>query len=489
MIQRKLLNNSFTLPVILFCFNFFLKLFYLTDQDICIDEPFTIYHAQFDIHDIVTFLKPTNNPPLYEIVLHYWIKLFGIEPFSVRFLPLLFSSLTVVFVFKLASLLQEKKTALIAALLFTFSTYHIYYSHDSRAYPLFLLLSVISFFLFAKILSGTYRIKYKLAFVIINTFLVYTHYFGFIVWFIQVIYLFVASRKQIMLFFILYVGSMLFFIPQFMILFQRAGISVTTGTWIEKGITIESLYNKLVVFSNMPVTAILCLVILLCLGIILILNKERREKKQPVSAILLCSIWFFVPLLGMFVVSYKLPVFLDRYLIFCTPAYYLLLAGSLPIIFKVKKYENIFSVMLLMAFLLSLNLNPSKKREVSATVQYIKKIMDENTMLIICAHEFINNFTYYYDKKIFTGVVAGNEYRKMTNELNHENIFPVMKIKDIPESEMHKFNRIIFLDASADFSNPGNEIYSTLKKNYVEIKKTHFNHIFNVYEWKKNQLN
>src|SRR3954468_23777111 len=106
---KKILIRYF--PVILFVLNFFTKLVFLTSQEIALDEPFSIYHAQFPVFVIIEQLKGYNNPPLYEIILHFWIRLFGISPFSVRLLPMLFACLSPVALFYFAKNYFPLRTA------------------------------------------------------------------------------------------------------------------------------------------------------------------------------------------------------------------------------------------------------------------------------------------------------------------------------------------------------------------------------------------
>ena len=150
------------LPIGLVLINIIIKSIYLTDQSVSHDEPFSLYHAQFDFWTLIDFLKKYNNPPLYEIILHYWIKVFGISELAIRALPMLFSSLSVLFIYKIGKSFFDIRVGLAASLLFTFSSFQIWYAHDCRVYSLFLLLTVMSMYFFFKLITGP-RIRLQIS--------------------------------------------------------------------------------------------------------------------------------------------------------------------------------------------------------------------------------------------------------------------------------------------------------------------------------------
>lgn len=464
----------------LFVLNLLVKIIFISEPSIAWDEPFSIYHAQMDIHQIIEHLYNGNNPPLFEIILHGWIKMFGISPFSVRFLPLLFSSLTASTLFILGNRFFNFKTGIIVALLFSFSNFHLFFAHEARVYSFFGLLTVWSMYLFMRWIRIQNNWKMLLLLILIDALLLYTHYFGFFVLVIQglSVILIKELRQPFFLKFLLVgAGVFLLFLPNLMILFGRFSDSASNGTWIEKPNGIESLYNMLWNFSNQPLTTVLCLLILVSALIKLLIRKDfkniQTEKK-------IMAIWFLFPFFFMFGISYWIPMFLDRYLIFVSFGYYLLTAISLDYLIRHQKAYYITAFVLTALFGATFKPNLDNKRHAKEAIAKAKELKDQNTSLIICGRDFVLNFAYYYDLSLFKDVDQEKVYDKMIIRLNKQDIFPVYTMP----TEVPLKNKVLYFDAAADFSNPGNNILNTLNKKYELVQTHHFETVFNIYEFR-----
>src|SRR3989338_9035100 len=70
---------------------FVLRLFILSQRgSLWFDEAFSVHFAAMDIPQLLHYLRFENNPPLYFIFLHFWMKLAGNSELATRALSMIF---------------------------------------------------------------------------------------------------------------------------------------------------------------------------------------------------------------------------------------------------------------------------------------------------------------------------------------------------------------------------------------------------------------
>lgn len=172
-------------------FGLFTRLYGLSEESFHIDEYYSFYTASHSISDIFFHhLYKTNAntiPPLYEILLHFWMNIAGNADIVQRLLSVLFSLIGVYFLYLLTKLLVDEKTGLIVSFLFSFSLVVLYFSRMSRCYSLFVALIIASFYLFFVFLREKRNLAVLTALCGVNILLLYTHYFSFLALFFQVV--------------------------------------------------------------------------------------------------------------------------------------------------------------------------------------------------------------------------------------------------------------------------------------------------------------
>lgn len=150
------------------------------------------------VGEIINACKVDTHPPLFDILLHFYLKLFGDDPLNGRVLSLLIGFLGMFATFYHSLRISKNYTAaLIAFGLVSLSFFHVYYSDEGRFYTfLYILsLSVISrIYLYFK--EG--KSKHLVFFTISSTLIVYTHYYGIILLLaVALILLFLWFKKEI----------------------------------------------------------------------------------------------------------------------------------------------------------------------------------------------------------------------------------------------------------------------------------------------------
>ena len=481
--------QKYKVSIILFTINFIVKGLFLASNSLGADEPFSVYHAQMNIQSIISLLSYGNNPPLYEIILHYWIKYWGISEISVRFPSLIFSSLTVIYIYKIGFKYFNYRIALYSSILFIFSNYHILFAHQARVYSFLGLLSVISMYYFMGILNNcreesleksTIRREF-ISLIIINTLIIYSHYFGFFILIIQFL-LTISHKKMVSKYWrsivLLLAIVALLYTPNIYVLLNRFFESSTHGTWVKPPDGIDSLYNMLRSLSNAPVVTVIILLILLASLVKSIIRKQVISIYTRVIVF-----WFFFIFIFMFIISYSIPMFSERYLMPASVAFIIIIAISLDYLVEKKNYRYVLPCLVIMIYAFTIEPNISNKRNVRETVAKIKDIQSTETLVIICPANFIVNFAYYYDPDVFKEYGNTSNYSNIHQTMRKENIYGINSINDV---DLKKWEHIVFLDAAANFSRPNNGILEYLNINYELSKSYYYHEIFNISEYKIN---
>jgi mannosyltransferase len=107
-----------------------------------IDEAIAVGIASHPLADIPRALAQDGSPPLYYVLLHGWMALFGSGEAATRALSELFAVLTVPVAFCAGRAVAGERAAVLAAAGAAFCPFVTYYAHETRMYTLVVVLSL-----------------------------------------------------------------------------------------------------------------------------------------------------------------------------------------------------------------------------------------------------------------------------------------------------------------------------------------------------------
>lgn len=474
----------YLIPFLIFIVNVVYKSIFLGSREISIDEPFTLFYSQMPLGEIISMLPSENNPPLHFLIMHGWIKLAGIDPFPARILSMVFGSMSAVMIYLVGKQFLSRSTGITAALLFTFSNFNTYLSQEVRVYSLFICLTLISAYLLLQI-SQSFNRKRFILLILVNILLIYSHFFSFLLLFAE--YLFVclvpAMRKQLMKPFA-WMAMILFlsYIPYLFIVINRF-LASSSDTWLEPPV-FSSLYNLLWKFCNQPVPTVIVIGMLaLALGKFFITLKRSH---QPLNIVVLfICIWFLVPVLLAFSVSFFIPVFYEKYLSFTAPALYLLVA-QVP--FSISK-NNILgftlSLILMAGFILTTTPRPNVSSILEKLVKDLHYIRHDGDPVLITPGYFDKNLFYYYDRDLF------RDFTRFDERVSRKGFFPIYNIGIPSGTDTMNRTTLFLVEGGSQYIDPEGNIIRMLSKRFDTVEIIEYSHVIKLYRFlqKKSTLN
>ena len=429
-----------------------LRVWYIGKTDLGGDESFSLYMALQTVPDLVKMLCQGDNPPLWELLLHYWVKLFGISEVSIRTLSLIFSVLTVIPLYIAGEKYFHRFAGIAAALCYCFSTFSIYMAHECRVYSLIGFCTASSVLLFLSVVHQPKPYKFVLL-TLVNLMLMYGHYLS--VWIIVMEFLIALGikpvRQKIWKPYLIHAASLIvLFAPMFPVLFTRFFDSGVNGTWIAKTTSLEALYDFLWRMCNVPVTTVLAIILLVSPFVLLIV---RITKKQyAFGNVTILTLLWVVPLLVSFVLSFFTGFFLDRYFYFLFPVFYLSVAAYCVFLFPKRK---VLGAGLMAVFVLAMGLscspNSSTKRfsgwhsEVKPIVNQLVNAKENEHALVILPEYFDKQFTYYLDEnhEIFRTQSQPTNYYVFRDFLQKKGYYYAYNYE---EADINAYPKVVFVE-------------------------------------------
>jgi hypothetical protein len=133
-----------------------LRVLLLRQKGMWLDETFSVWLADHTVADMLQWIaRIDQHPPLYYLLLHYWIALKGDTPYYVRLLSVLFGAGTIPIIYLIGKRMSGTVMGLAAAVLLAFSPFNIYYAQETRMYTCLTFNAAVAIYALVRLLTDS----------------------------------------------------------------------------------------------------------------------------------------------------------------------------------------------------------------------------------------------------------------------------------------------------------------------------------------------
>ncbi len=462
--------------IVMLAINLILKTLFISQPSVWLDEATQVYMSKMTFSGIIEYSLIDPNGPFYTMLLKIWMQLFGLSEGSIRFLSVVFHLGSVVMLFYFAKRFFNKQIAVFALVFFTLSNANTYYAQEARNYSLIVLLVMASFFLFLELLKKT-NISLLISYIVVNTLLLYTHLIPILIFPAQFLVMVLHFRKKPQQSLPILAGQIIPLLLLSLWFFQNQWFGGRETVWLEPP-TLDTVKWHYIFFLNSK-TAIWTVAGLLPVAFMGYIF-GRKTGKTDFPEFLTILLWCFLPAVILFVASHFYnPRYIPRYLLFTTPALYLLVAFFINKVYFSNTLKLAFFILITIFMTASLELNEQKMEDWKSAVADYREKKDNKTITIICPAQQIRPFLYYYQPKTLKFSASGQNYFLVSNDIYALNYSPYLS-----KINFNHFEKVILIYSHEDLHDPEQEILEYLGSrftlsyadtNFFNVTIYHFN--------------
>ena len=275
------------------------------------DEFSAIFRTQFSsFKDLIEHgVKVDGHPPLIQVFLYYWIKIFGVSELWIK-LPFILSGITAVFLsYKIGKDWFNSTTGLLVALLIAILEYPVLYSQIARPYITGLFLVLLFVYFWNKIIfhSEKKRWYYILGYAVSGALASYDHHFALLqVAIIGLSGLFFINKSNIKHYFISNIILVILYLPNLSVFFAQLHLKGIEG-WLSKP-------DHYFIFDYLYYTINFSGILGITLGVFLLLGFLFKSETSSLKTkfIFISILWFILP----FLVGFFYSIFINSVLQF-----------------------------------------------------------------------------------------------------------------------------------------------------------------------------
>ena len=138
----------------------FLRVLLLGTKGMWLDETFSVWMASHSVPDMMQWIaRIDQHPPLYYLLLHYWIGFNGDTPYYARLLSVLFGAGTIPIIYLIGKRMSGAVMGLAAAVFLALSPFNIYFAQETRMYTLLTFNAAVAMYALVRLLTDSRSVR------------------------------------------------------------------------------------------------------------------------------------------------------------------------------------------------------------------------------------------------------------------------------------------------------------------------------------------
>ena len=387
---------------------FLLRIATLSSQSLWRDEVDAIRFSSWPLRALLTGLFQTgHNGPLYFLLLRSWRNLTGDSEFALRFPSAVFGTLMVPLGYVLARQMGfSRRSGLLVSLLLATSPYLIWYGQEAKMYAILLVVVTVAMIAYLRALADGER-RWWVVFVLATSLSFYLHILSPLmlgVYGVVALIRWADVRRHWRAWTISMACLTLPYLPlviwQLPVLMRGGNLGHPFYPLRREINILLQLYSGGLIRS-LGIMPILLFVFLFLCGLVII-NPRATSEGVTWSRRLVLAGWTLIPPLAVYIVSLRVPVFEDRYLIYITPAFYLVVVLGIVLI----RYHSRRLAALCLGLVLAVNLigiwqqqRQPIKADFRAAAEYLIEQPRRPAVIMFQMPYLQYTFGYYYPYK------------------------------------------------------------------------------------------
>jgi len=301
------------------------------------------------------FTRVGWNGPLYSPLMRLWIALTGDSAFAMRYFSLLWGVVSVALLYVLVKRLVDERAAIWSALLLALSPYMVWYAQEIKMYTWVPMLVLLALYALDRACVRPSRRWWGIV-LVATTLAFYSHLLAALLIPVEVLWFWLHPRRQrrawvggavtLGLLTLPYLPMLRWIAPLLLAERETGYPAYSLGEmtqalfsgWtlgVAQGLSGEAFPRYAALF----------------VGIMALVGLAVLAWRKRFAALTQLWLWMLVPLLMLWLVSLRGPIFTDRYLIWAAPAFYVLVGVGLATIHAFRRW----SVVVLLPLVLVMN--------------------------------------------------------------------------------------------------------------------------------------